>query len=406
MNEKNKTTVTYFILKGISDVPELQVLIFLLVLLIYLITLGGNVTIVLLVCLDSHLHTPMYFFLCNLSCLNISSTTVSLHKVLVNFVTGDKIVSFINCMVQVYFFSWLSSNDFILLTAMSYDRYVAICKPLHYSTVMNGRACTALATFCWVFSLLQVLPALIILSQYSCYTSNIINHFLCDAILLMTLSCSDTSLLELLIYTEGALLATFTPFLLTFISYVFIITTIMGIRSAIGRSKAFYTCSSHLTVVTLLYTIIICQYLIPAGTFKSGKMLSLFNTAVVPMLNPFIYSLKNKDVKSALKRQQKYFLSIQPLERNVEGALLLRRLAPNDGSVRTRYQSCEQKRTSVWEQSERIGLEEAPGVLSYPYRCLDYCEEFHQTQEPEVGKDMFEFCSYIIFLSHKKCNVS
>ncbi|XP_018419665.1 PREDICTED: olfactory receptor 2AP1-like [Nanorana parkeri] len=308
---ENKTLVAYFILKGISDVSKLQVPIFLLVLFIYLITLGSNLTILLLVCLDSKLHTPMYFFLANLSILDISSVTVTLHKVLITFETGYNIVSFTDCMEQVYIFSWLSGNELILLTAMSYDRYAAICNPLQYSTVMRRSVCVGLAIFCWSFSFLQILPAMILLSQFSCYTSNIINHFFCDIMPLLSLSCSDTSTLELLIFTQGLLLCTFIPFLLTFISYVFIIATIMRIKSSTGRSKAFYTCSSHVTVVTLHYAILVCQYFTPSGTLKFGKLLSLFNTAVVPMLNPLIYSLKNKDVKSALQRQLKYFTALR-----------------------------------------------------------------------------------------------
>ncbi|XP_068103839.1 olfactory receptor 8A1-like [Hyperolius riggenbachi] len=309
MNENNKTTVAYFVLSGVSDVPELQVPIFLLVLHIYLTTLGGNLIIILLVCLDSHLHTPMYFFLCNLSVIDICSTTVTLHKILVNFVTGNNEVSFIGCMMQVYFFTWLTCADLMLLTAMGYDRYVAVCKPLYYTTIMNCNVCAGLAIFCWVLSLLQMIPSTVIISQFSCYTSNIINHFFCDLIPLMNLTCSDTSVLELLIFTDGGLVVTFTPFFLTFISYVFIIMTIMKIKTSTGRSKAFYTCSSHVTAVVLLYTTLICQYLTPSGTFKSSKLLSLFNTAVVPMLNPFIYSLKNKDVKSAMQKKLKYVIS-------------------------------------------------------------------------------------------------
>ncbi|KAM3912270.1 olfactory receptor 2AP1-like [Leptodactylus fuscus] len=307
MESRNQTMELYFVLKGISDVPELQAVVFFLVLLICLITFGGNMTILLLVFLDAQLHTPMYFFLCNLSILDLSSTTVTLHKVLSMYVTGNNMVSFMECMAQVCIFSWLSGNELIILTAMSYDRYVAICHPLHYRRVMSGSSCAALASFCWLVSLLQILPSMVILARFTCYTSHTLNHFFCDIMPLIDLSCNDTSTLQLLIFTEGVLLCTFTPFLLTFISYVFIITAIIRIQSGSGRSKAFYTCSSHLTVVGLHYSSLICQYLIPIGTIKSNKLLALFNTAVVPMLNPIIYSLKNKDVKSAIKRKFYYF---------------------------------------------------------------------------------------------------
>ncbi|XP_066438181.1 olfactory receptor 6C1-like [Eleutherodactylus coqui] len=308
MDPKNKTMVCYFILKGISDVPDLQALVFFLVLLIYLITFGGNITILLLVFLDSELHTPMYYFLCNLSILDLSSTTVTLHKVLFMFVTGNNTVAFIACMVQMYIFCWLSGNALILLTAMSYDRYVAICHPLHYMTLMNDRFCAALASFCWAISFLQILPSMVIVARFTCYTSHVINHFYCDIMPLIDLTCNDTSIIQLLIFTEGVLLSTFTPFLLTFISYVFIITAIIRIQSSIGRAKAFYTCSSHLTIVGLHYSSLVCQYLTPIGTFKSNKLIALFNTAVVPMLNPIIYSLKNTDVKSAIQRKCHYFM--------------------------------------------------------------------------------------------------
>ncbi|KAM4641808.1 olfactory receptor 13C9-like [Discoglossus pictus] len=243
MDQKNQTLLSYFVIKGISDIPKLQTPIFLLVLLIYLIILGGNTTILLLICLDPHLHTPMYFFLGNLSLLDISSTTVTLHPTLVTFITGDNTVSFLG----------------------------------------------------------------------SCYVSNVINHFFCDLVPLMKLSCSDTSVLEMLILTEGMLINLLTPSSLTFISYVFIIGTILKIRSSTGRSKAFYTCSSHLTVVLLLYMTLFCQYMRPVSTdsLESNKLFSLFNTAIVPMLNPLIYSLKNKDVKSALRRQLKLFKNIE-----------------------------------------------------------------------------------------------
>ncbi|KAM4642008.1 olfactory receptor 6C1-like [Discoglossus pictus] len=295
--------VPYFIITGISDAPGLKILIFLLVLLIYLLTLGGNMTI--LVCLDRHLHNPMYFFLGNLSVLDMFTTTVTLHKVLTSFISGDKTVSLPDCFGQVYFFSSLTGCELSLLTAMSYDRYVAICKPLHYSMVMNRRLFILLATFCWNFGFIRTIPYLVLLSSYTCYISNIINHFYCDMVPFMKLICNNTSVLKTLVFTEGLFISILTPFFLTFISYIFIISTILKIRSSIGRHKAFYTCSSHLTVVILLYMTFICQYMKPTSmdNLDSNKLFSLFNTAAVPILNPLIYSLKNKDVKTALRRQ-------------------------------------------------------------------------------------------------------
>ncbi|KAM4641882.1 olfactory receptor 8U3-like [Discoglossus pictus] len=305
MDQQNLTLLNYFVMKGISDIPELQTPIFLLVLLIYLIILGGNMTILLLICLDPPLHTPMYFFLGNLSLLDMSSATITLQSTLVAFITGDNTVSIQGCMSQMFIFSSLLINELFLLTAMSYDRYVAICNPLHYPMIMRYRVCVLFVVVCFLVSLVVATPYIVLLAECSCYVSNIINHFFCDIVPLMKLSCSDNSVLEMLLLTEGMLINLLTPSSLTFISYVFIIGTILKIRSSTGRSKAFYTCSSHLTVVLLLYMTLFCQYMRPVSTdsLESNKLFALFNTAIVPMLNPLIYSLKNKDVKSAVRRQ-------------------------------------------------------------------------------------------------------
>ncbi|KAM4641844.1 olfactory receptor 8B8-like [Discoglossus pictus] len=303
MKPSNYTTVMYFIIKGISDAPELQAPIFLLVLLIYLITLGGNMTVLLLVCVDPHLHTPMYFFLVNLSVMDMSSTTVTLHKILFSFVSGNNTISFIGCMTQFYFFLSLTAGALLILTAMSYDRYVAICNPLHYHVVMKPRVCTLLAIVCWVWGFTETMPYVVIISSFTCYLTIEINHFLCDILPLRKLTCSDTSLLDLSLSITSAFHSTI-PLLLTFIPYIFIIITIFRIKSSTGRRKAFYTCSSHLTVIIVLYGTLLTQYLIPSSmdSLESSKLFSLFNTAAVPVLNPLIYSLKNEAVKSALRR--------------------------------------------------------------------------------------------------------
>nr|DBA20725.1 TPA: hypothetical protein GDO54_017475 [Pyxicephalus adspersus] len=237
--------VTFFIIKGISDLPELQTLIFFLVLFIYLFSLSGNMTIFLLVCLDRHLHTPMYFFLANLSILDLFSTTVTLHNSLFSFLTGDSTIYYV----------------LVFLRSMSYDRYVAICNPLQYYLIMNPKICILLANVCWLLGMIEVIPYITLLSGFTCYKSNVISHFFCDLVPLMVFSCSDTTPLEVLSLTEGFLLITFTPFLLTFTSYIFIISSILKIHSNTGRRKAFYTCSSHLTVVILLYSTLFIQYL-------------------------------------------------------------------------------------------------------------------------------------------------
>ncbi|XP_068103930.1 olfactory receptor 6C3-like [Hyperolius riggenbachi] len=301
MLDVNQTIVTFFIVKGISEAPELQLPIFILVLLIYLITLGGNMLILLLICLDHHLHTPMYFFLANLSVVDVSSCTVALHRILLTFITKNNTVGSVEFMIQCFMFGSLSGHELFILTAMSWDRYVAICRPLSYHAIMNFRACAMLASFCWLFGFIQVLPYSILMAQITCFSSNEINHFCCDLIPVMEIACSDISLLEALTYIQGLILFIIAPFCFTFISYLFIIITILKIRSNTGRRKAFYTCSSHLTVIILLYTTLIYQT-IPNIGLGSAKLLSLFNTAGIPMLNPILYSLKNKDVKSALRR--------------------------------------------------------------------------------------------------------
>ncbi|KAM4696275.1 olfactory receptor 8G17-like [Rhinophrynus dorsalis] len=304
MEQNNQSMVTYFILKGISELPELQVPIFLLVLSIYLFTVSGNMIILLLVCLDPQLHTPMYFFLGNLSVLDLTCCTVTLHKILFMFITGDNTFSVLNCKLQMYLFSSLTSDELLLLTAMSYDRYVAICKPLHYPVIMSQRVCILLSSVCWIMGFIDFIPYLILLSNVFCYKSNIINHFYCDLVPIMNLACSDISVLEIWLFIEGLFIQSLLPFLLTFVSYVFIIISIIKISTSYGRHKAFYTCSSHLTVVILLYVTLFYQYQKPMSmdTLDSNKLSALFNTVAVPVLNPLIYSLRNKDVKAAFRR--------------------------------------------------------------------------------------------------------
>ncbi|XP_075117108.1 olfactory receptor 5V1-like [Leptodactylus fuscus] len=309
MEQVNHTMVTFFIIKGISDIPELQIPIFLLVLLIWIISLGGNITIFVLVCLDHHLHTPMYFFLANLSIVDMSSATVILHTMLLIGITGNRSISYLSCIAQMYFVGCFITQELLILTAMSYDRYVAICNPLRYRMIMNQRVCAMLASVCWILGFLEIVPYVVLITGFSCYRSNVVNHFFCDVVPVIKLSCSDTSVLEVLFIAEGAILLSLVPFLLKVISYVFIISTIVRIRSSNGRRKAFYTCSSHITVVILLYTTLIYQYLRPISpvSLEYNKLISLFNSGAVPVLNPLIYSLKNKDVKAAFQRKRSCF---------------------------------------------------------------------------------------------------
>ncbi|XP_056397383.1 olfactory receptor 5B12-like [Hyla sarda] len=300
---KENETMTYFIIKGISDDPQLQAPIFVLVLLIYLIVLVGNMSLLLLVCLDSHLHAPMYFFLANLSIVDLSSSTATLHKTLLMFITGDKKVPYVACMVQSHLFGSLLAHGIFILTAMSYDRYVAICRPLNYTIIMNFKICLLLAAFCWTFGFIQYTSFIWLVAKISCFSTNVIDHFCCDLVPLMQIACSDITTLKAFSNFQGPFLYIVIPFLLILTSYIFIIRSIMKIRSSIGRRKAFYTCSSHLTVIVLLYTTLIFQYLMPGNIIGHKKLFSLLNMAIIPMLNPFIYSLKNRDVKAAFSRR-------------------------------------------------------------------------------------------------------
>ncbi|CAI9608604.1 unnamed protein product [Staurois parvus] len=306
MDRRNGTLSTFFIIVGISDLAELQFPIFLLVLFMYFLTLGGNIAILLLICFDRHLHTPMYFFLANLSILDISSSTITLHKILLTFVSGDNTISLKVCLAQIYVFLSLTCDELVILTAMSYDRYVAVCNPFRYNVITNQGICALLITVCWMWGFLISLETFIELTRLTCFQSNKINHFFCDVVPVMKISCNDTSFLEIYILIVGLFVVAVIPFLLTLISYVFIIVSIMKIRTNIGRRKAFYTCSSHLTVVILLYATLIFQYLrLNSRDNLESKFSSLLNTAAVPVLNPLIYSLKNKDVKIALQRKRK-----------------------------------------------------------------------------------------------------
>eukprot|EP00079_Xenopus_tropicalis_P038121 XP_017951892.1 PREDICTED: olfactory receptor 8D1-like [Xenopus tropicalis] len=303
MNEKNRTWVDNFIIKGITDIPELQTPIFVLVLLIYLTIIVGNSVILSLICVNPRLHNPMYFFLSNLSVLDICYTTVTMHVVLLSYVSGKKSISFSGCIAQMYFYVSFLCCEFLLLTAMSYDRFIAICNPLRYLIIMSHKICVILIFACWLLGFLFVIPVIFVIFDILCFQSNEINHFFCDLLALMKLFCSNASSMEHLIYIESVFIG-FVPFSLTVLSYVRIIRAILKVQSTGGRLKAFYTCSSHLTVVLLLYVTIFCLYMRPTPTFTldSDKLISLLYTTLTPMLNPIIYSLKNKDVKAAFRQ--------------------------------------------------------------------------------------------------------
>ncbi|CAM5157700.1 unnamed protein product [Eretmochelys imbricata] len=300
---KNQTSITEFVLLGFRDLPELLALLFLLFLAIYIVTLAGNILIVVLVVADRHFHIPMYFFLGNLSCLETCYTSTLLPRVLASFLTGDNTISVSGCMTQFYFVSFFAAAECYLLAVMSYDRYLAICKPLHYAALMNTRFCLQLAAGSWINGFLAVIIVIFLMLQLTFCGPNEIDHFYCESTEMLNLYCNGTNQIELVI-TILAAIFTLPPFVLTVMSYMCIIFTILRIPSTIGRQKAFSTCSSHLIVVTIFYGTLIIVYLLPkTNTLRDlNKVFSVCYTILTPMANPFIYSLRNKEVKEALRK--------------------------------------------------------------------------------------------------------
>ncbi|XP_024076464.2 olfactory receptor 6B1-like [Terrapene carolina triunguis] len=311
----NQTSISEFILLGFGNLLELQLLLFLLFLVIYMVTMAGNILIVTLVVTDQHLHTPMYFFLGNLSCLETCYSSTILPRMLASLLTGDRSISFRICIIQYYFFGFLLGVECCLLSVMSYDWYLAICKPLHYATLMNGRLCLQLAAGSWINGLLVSSTMTSLMSQLSFCGPNEVDHFLCDFTPVKKLSCSDTSLMDIVAFLMAAIF-TLPPFLLTLTSYICIITTILRVPSTTGRQKAFSTCSSHLIVVTTFYGTLMIVYMLPdTDTLRVlNKVFSIFYTVLTPMVNPLIYSLRNREVKEALRRAINAFLTLTGIE--------------------------------------------------------------------------------------------
>ncbi|XP_030044254.1 olfactory receptor 5V1-like [Microcaecilia unicolor] len=302
MEVENFTRVTEFIILGFPEFPELQIPLFLLFLLVYLIILMGNLTIITVTCLDPHLHTPMYFFLCNLSFLDISYTSITVPKLLDILLRKKQRISAVGCFAQVYLFLFSLFEELLLLTVMAFDRYVAVCHPLRYTIIMNLRLCVLLAAGCWISGFLGPLSHAVLLPHLSYCRSKEINHFFCDLSALVKLSCTSTSTVDLMTYILAVTLD-LPCFILTLTSYVYIISAILRIRSSEGRRKAFSTCSSHLTVVILFYGSVFCLYLRPTSmqSVDKNKFFALLYNILVPIFNPMIYSLKNKEVHRALR---------------------------------------------------------------------------------------------------------
>ncbi|XP_006108057.1 olfactory receptor-like protein OLF4 [Myotis lucifugus] len=302
MQPGNGTQISEFILLGFSEDPELQPLIFGLFLSMYLITVLGNLLIILAVSSDSHLHTPMYFFLSNLSLVDICFISTTIPKMLVNIQIQRKAITYAGCITQIYFLILFSVLDISLLTAMAYDRFVAICHPLHYMVIMNPRLCGLLVLVCWIMSILNSLLHCLMALRLSFCENLEIPHFICELNQMIQLACSDTFLNNMVMYFAAVLVGV-GSFLGILFSYSKIVSCIRGMSSAQGKYKAFSTCASHISVVSLFYCTTLGVYLSSAATQSShsSETASVMYTVVAPMLNPFIYSLRNKDIKQALK---------------------------------------------------------------------------------------------------------
>ncbi|XP_044839802.1 olfactory receptor 9G4-like [Mauremys mutica] len=303
MPMKNQTTVTEFIFLGLPSDPQMQIFLFSVFLVIYLITLSGNIVIMLVIRADSHLHTPMYFFLFNLSFLDICYSSVTVPNVLRKILAEHKTISVNGCIAQIFFILLSACAESFILSAMAYDRYAAICDPLRYMEKMSKGICVLLVSGAWTTGFFYALLSTVFTLKLHFCGSNQIHHFSCEPPPLLQLACTDTLTTQVLVLTSAVIFAS-SSFLLTLISYIHIISTIQRIRSAEGRHKAFSTCSSHLIVVGLFYLTGFLQYTKPStvSSVVLDEIFSVQYSVLTPMLNPIIYSLKNKEVKTALRK--------------------------------------------------------------------------------------------------------
>ncbi|XP_013364005.1 PREDICTED: olfactory receptor 11G2-like, partial [Chinchilla lanigera] len=298
----NSSTINGFILLGFPCSREGQLLLFVLFSVIYLLTLMGNASIICAVRWDQRLHTPMYILLANFSFLEIWYVTSTVPNMLANFLSDTKVISFSGCFLQFYFFFSLGSTECFFLAGMAFDRYLAICRPLHYPSIMTRHCCTNLVLGCWVLGFLWFLIPIIIISRMSFCGSRIIDHFLCDPGPLLALTCKKASVIEL-VFSALSPLPLVIPFVFIMGSYALVLTAVLKVPSAAGKRKAFNTCGSHLAVVSLFYGSVLVMYGSPTSEHEAGmqKIVTLFYSVLTPLLNPVIYSLRNKDMKRALQ---------------------------------------------------------------------------------------------------------
>ncbi|XP_073528609.1 olfactory receptor 5V1-like [Phyllobates terribilis] len=303
MSTNQSLLMDFFILR-LTDDSNIKVLLFITVLLMYVITLMGNVAIILIIQLEKNLNMPMYFFLENLSFLDICYTSTTMPKMLETLIVDNRSLSFLSCAIQLYFFVAFVGTECVLLGIMSYDRFLAICHPLRYSTFMTKKVCIGLAGISWFSGFINSVVHTAFTFRLDFCHSNRISYYFCDIPPLLILSCDDTSVNEILLLTIGVFIG-WTPFLCIIVSYIYIIVTILKIKSSHGRQKSFSTCISHLAVVVLYYGSAIFNYVRPVSTYSMNKdkLISVLYSIVTPMLNPVIYTLKNQDVKKAIRRK-------------------------------------------------------------------------------------------------------
>ncbi|XP_014199170.1 olfactory receptor 5G3 [Pan paniscus] len=304
MEDKNQTVVTEFLLLGLTDHPYQKIVLFFMFLFVYLITLGGNLGMITLIWIDPRLHTPMYFFLRHLSFVDICSSSSVAPKMLCNIFAEKKDITFLGCAAQMWFFGLFEAAECFLLAAMAYDRYVAICKPLLYTLIMSQQVCMQLVVGPYAMALISTMTHTIFTFCLPFCGSNIINHFFCDIFPLLSLACADTWVNKFVLFVLAGAIGVLSG-LIIMVSYICILMTILKIQTADGKQKAFFTCFSHLAAVSILYGTLFLIYVWPSSSSSLGinKVISLFYTVVIPMVNPLIYSLRNKEVKDAFRRK-------------------------------------------------------------------------------------------------------
>ncbi|EFB18079.1 hypothetical protein PANDA_013518, partial [Ailuropoda melanoleuca] len=305
----NFSVIREFVLLGFSHLHEFQILLFAFILSIYVLTVLGNLAIITLICLDARLHSPMYFFLCNFSLLEMLVTSTVVPRMLADLLSTHKTISLAECLTQSFFYFSLGSTNFLILTVMAFDRYVAICRPLHYPTIMNGPVCVKLVVVCWVVGFLSIISPTLQKTQLWFCGPDIIDHYFCDSAPLLKLSCSDTHHIERMDFFLS-LLFVLATMLLIVVSYILIVATVLHIPSFSGRRKAFSTCASHLTVVVLGYGSAIFIYVRPGKGLSThlNKVVALMTAVVTPFLNPFIFTFRNEKVKEVIEDMTKRLL--------------------------------------------------------------------------------------------------